>query len=64
MNSLELLTEAVTGDITVGFELECIVPQDKNDPSQNDRKCGHHVHKYGGRGQLMKLTIFKNHTNI
>ena len=34
MNSLELLTEAVTGDITVGFELECIVPQDKNDPSQ------------------------------
>ena len=34
MNSLELLTEAVTGDITVGFELECIVPKDENDPSE------------------------------
>jgi hypothetical protein len=36
MNSLELLTEAVTGDITVGFELECIVPKDENDPSEMD----------------------------
>ena len=28
MKSSELLNEAVTGDITVGFELECIVPID------------------------------------
>ena len=30
MRSSELLNEAVAGDITVGFELECIVPIDED----------------------------------